>query len=355
MQTKNFDLSQPVTDLIRASAPSFLDRFMNAVQRLPIPYWLTYVICFLLHSLLNHVLVWLDGWLPAYTFNPLLLTFPIWFWGPLTIMTYLDTVSEDALSSFRPLLEMEEDRLQELKSEFTTMPAQHVLLSGLAWAMVYILLTYLTYDSFYVAYGLGNFIRTVLIVEGLICFSTTSAIYYHSLRQLWLVNRTVKMVKRFNLFHLDPVYSFSHLTARTGISWMVMLGLTLLIYPIKLAQGLVLAIWSFQILLVIAAFALPLQFVNYRLVTEKRRLLAGLDQRVELTLERLHHYVDESQPEEAERINSALSLLRTERDILTGIPTWPWRAGTLTAFLSALVLPIVLLLVQIAIEKWLGK
>lgn len=39
----------------------------------------------------------------------------------------------------------------------------------------------------------------------------------------------------------------------------------------------------------------------------------------------------------------------------TGSPTWPWRSGKLTGFLSALVLPILLFVIQLGIQKWLSK
>ena len=53
-------------------------------------------------------------------------------------------------------------------------------------------------------------------------------------------------------------------------------------------------------------------------------------------------------------INSVLEGLNTERNILEKIGTWPWRTETLTGFLSVIVLPIVLFLIQLAIQKWLN-
>jgi hypothetical protein len=45
--------------------------------------------------------------------------------------------------------------------------------------------------------------------------------------------------------------------------------------------------------------------------------------------------------------------LTAERDVLNGLPTWPWLPGTLTGFLSATILPIVLFIIQLAIQKFL--
>lgn len=354
-------MQQNITDPIRENAgemppypPSLIDRLMRFFQRLPIPYWLAYLLLFILISSLNHVLAWVDGWLPAFTFTRILLVFPLWQWGTLAVITYLNLTSEATLSGFRPLLDSDEDALNKLKYEFTHMPIRGVVLSSIVWIIIYLLLTYVGYDAVYVRLGFGNSFKVFIFLEGLIGFSTGSAIYYHSLRQLSLVNRTVKMVKRFNLFHLDPVYAFSRLTSRTGISWMFMLGLTLLVFPLDLANTLMLAVLGSQVVLALAAFVLPLRFVNYHLVSEKRRLLAEHHQRVESTLARLHQSLDQNDLSEIERLNDAIAGLNAEREILVKIPTWPWNTGTLTGFLSAIVLPIILLLLQIVIQKWLG-
>ena len=327
---------------------------MHFIRRLPIPYWLTYLLLFILESVINHVLAWIDGWLPAFTLNGIMLLFPLWQWGTLAAISYLNITSEATLSSFHPLLGSDDDALKKMKYEFTTMPTRGVILNGVIWIIVYLLLTYLSYNAFYVRYGLGNSLRVFLFLEGLIGYSTGSVIYYHSIRQLWLVNHTVKMVKKFNLFHLDPVYAFSRLTSRTGISWMFLLGLTLLLFPLALAKGPMLAVLGIQVVLALAAFVLPLRFVNYHLVSEKRRRLAELNQQVGLTVERLHRSLDQNEIDEAAQLGNVLTGLNAEREILMDISTWPWRTGTMTAFLSAIVLPIVLLLLQITIQKWLG-
>jgi len=335
-------------------APSLIDLFMGLVERLPGPYWLTYLALIVLQSLALHVLAWIDGWLPAYTFSPVLLMFPLWLWGPLTIMSYLNSIAREALDAFRPLLDLDEQGLGRLQAEFTTMPARGVTLNGLLWAVVYGILTALSFDDISASYGLGRVTALILVLEGLVTYATGSAIYYHSLRQLKLVSRTVKMVQQVNLFHLDPAYAFSRLTARTGVSWMIMLSLTLLTFPIQLANAPILAVLALQLLLALAAFVLPLRSVNHRLVSEKRRLMAEFHARVERTLERLHADLDNNELGAMDKLNDAIAGLNMEHEILTRIPTWPWRAGTLTSFLSALVLPIILFLIQLAIQNWFG-
>lgn len=335
--------------------PSFLDRFMDFIERQRIPYWFTYLCCLILEIALLHILAWVDGWMPTFTFNPILATFPVWLWIPMMVMTYVDSVSVSALSSFRPLLDIDEEQYDRLKHELTSMPPRGVFLSGLFWGINYLLLTYLGYQVFYVAYGLNSFLAAVVFTVGLITYLTGSALYYHSLRHLSLVNRVVRMAKKFNLFRLDPVYAFSRVTSLIGISWMLMLTLTLLTLPIRLATGLGVAIMAVQIVLAIAAFVLPLWFVHRRLESEKLKLLAEHNLRVESTIKLLHEMLDSKKLENSSQFSDALASLKAEREVLDAIPTWPWRVGTLTGFLSAIVLPIVLFLVQLGIEKWLSK
>ena len=94
--------------------------------------------------------------------------------------------------------------------------------------------------------------------------------------------------------------------------------------------------------------------MNSRLVSEKRRLLAELDQRVKATLAGLHRCLDNNALAEVAQLNSAIVGLNAEREILTRIPTWPWRAGMFTGLLSIVVLPIMLFLLQLVLARWLG-
>lgn len=349
------DPIQQEASALRPYPPSFVDGLMKAVKQLPIPYGLTYLVLFVLESLILHVSSWVDGWLAAYAFSPVLLLFPVWLWLPLAIMTYLNSTALEALSSFSPLLDMQPEAMQQRKYEFTTLPVRGAVISSILWAVVYLVFTYLAFRPVFLAYfGAGTLAAVAITCAGLVSYAVGSAIYYHSFRQLRLVHETVRMVKQFDLFRLDPVYAFSRLTSRTGMAWVLLLSATLLIFPIQIALVQTLMMLTLQILLAVAAFALPLWIVNQRLVAEKRRLLAGHDQRVKATLVRLHQSLDDNEVGQAEQANSALSGLAAERDILARIPTWPWRTGLLTGFLSVIALPIILFIIQLLITKWLG-
>lgn len=355
VQTNTSESIQVEANEVQPYAPSFIDRFMNWVKQLPVPYWLTYLTLFILEGIVNHILSWIDGWLPAFTFSPILLLFPLWLWGSFAIITYLNSISLDALSSFRPLLDISDKTMRRLEYEFTTMPSRGVIFSAGLWFICYWGLTFLAFDSFYRAYGLGTFITGFSVLEGLITYLTGGVIYYHSIRQLRLVDKTVKLVKQFDLFRLEPVYAFSIVTSRTGVAWVILLSLTLLMFPLDIAFVPMLVLLTIQVVFAIAAFFLPLRIVNRRLVAEKRRLLAEHNQRVQSTLAQLHRRLDDNDFEEMAQLNDALAGLTAEGKILAEIPTWPWRAGLFTGFLSIVVLPIILFIIQVVLGRWLEK
>lgn len=327
---------------------------MGFIERLPVPYWLTYLVLFLVQSIVMHIFAWVDGWLPVFEIHPLLFLFPLWQWMPLAIMTYADAVSRQALSAFGPLLDLEEKEMDKLRYEFTTMPSRTLILTGLAWGVVYVILMVTSFDTFNASYQFDTFFSTVLQAEGLIAYLTGSGIYYHSFRQLGLVNRTVKMVRKFNMFQLDPVYAFSRVTSLIGVSWMIMLSFTLLLFPIQLVGGLTLTILSLQVVLAIAAFILPLWFVHRRLEAEKLGLLAELNRQFETTTAKLHDCLRQNEMGQVTQLKDAMIGLTAERDILKDIPTWPWQSGTMTGFLSATILPIILLIIQLIIQRFMG-
>jgi hypothetical protein len=354
MKTQTVASSQRKVDEILPYPPSYINRFMGLIQRLPLPYWVTYLALFILHGFINLAFDWANGWLPAFQFSSLNFIFPLLLWAPLILMTYLDSKAVQAISNFSPLLDLQSEEMQQLKYEFTTMPASGVIWSGLIWTGIYTIYNFLLYPTYEAqGYGTLRIIHTTL--DGWVAFLIGYAFIYHTLRQLHLVHRTVKLVKQFNLFRLDPVYAFSALTSKTGIGYILIYTFFTLITPISqdppilFIAGLVLTV-----AITLAAFTLPLWVVHQHLVQEKNRLMAEHGQRIKLTLDRLHNCVDENKLDDVVQLNSVMESLNREGNILAKIRTWPWSIETLTGFLSAIVLPIILFLIQIAIQKWLN-
>lgn len=347
--------AQPAPGPVDLFPLSFVDRFTQFVRRQPIPYGLTYFLLFLLEGLIFHVFSWIDGWLPVYKIDPIAFMYPLWLWGPLAFITYLDSLSLRALEEFAPLLDLDDGMKRKLAHEFTTMPARNVILSSVFWSGVYLVLWFLAFYPATVAYGPGTLSRWGIFILGFASFCVGSVIYYHTMRQLRLVSRTVEMVAQFDLFRLDPVYAFSVVTSRTGICWILLITMTLLVSPLEIGGAAEISLLVVQVVLSLAAFLLPLRAVNRRLAAEKQRRVAVLDQRVKATLERLHQRIDEDSLNEISKLNDVLNALSKESEILAKIPTWPWRPGIFASFVSVILLPILLFLIQLALGKWLGS
>jgi len=338
-----------------AYKPSWIDRVITTVERLPMPYWLVYLALFAAEVAVFHVVSWVDGWVPPFQFERFTMLFPLWLWGPLAAITYLDAVALAAVREFRPLLEADDEGMRDLEYAFTTMPSRPVIISGLLWSAIYAVLCYVLVPGWIELYSIGPLATNVAVAVGLLSFFTGSTIYYHTIRQLRLVSQTVAKVSTFNLFRLDPVYAFSRLTARTGVAWILLVSITPTLFPSRLNPIPMILLSLFQIALAFAAFVFPLWSVHKRLVAEKRSLLADISSRVEAAIQRLHRHLDENELTRIGGVRDAFAALTAERDVVDKIPTWPWRAGTLGGVLSALALPIALLVIQFALQRWLAS
>ncbi len=352
--TRNLDGVQLAEASSLPYPASWVDGLMSFVQRLPLPYGITYLILFVLEVLALHILGWIDGTLPLFTFHQLYLLFPLWIWGPLAIMTYLDETALHALRDFQGLLGEHKTEIPRLQYELTTLPSRSVWLSAVFWAITFVIVMYAGFPTVMREYSYGPIAIASAWIFGLFSYATGSVVYYHTVRQLRLVSRTLALVERINLFHLDPVYAFAGLTAQTGVCWLLLAGATLMIFPFELLNITIVAQYVSQVLLALGAFILPLWNVHKRLVAEKRRLMAEVDRRVETAIDRLHKALDQDDLARVKEVDTALGGLASERSLLSAIPTWPWRAATFSGFVSALILPIVLFLIQLALRSWLG-
>jgi hypothetical protein len=301
-----------------------------------------------------HILAWLDGNLPAFSFHRLYLLFPLWLWGPLFIMTYLDEVALQALSDFQPLLADRQGEIPRLQYELTTLPARSVRLSSLIWTGVFVLLMYVGFPAVVQQYSYGPLAIAAVWTSGLLTFLSGSSVYYHTIRQLRLVSQTIALVEQVNLFQLDRIYAFARLTAKTGVSWLLLAGVTLIIFPFEFINAAVVALYVIQVLFALGCFILPLWNVHQRLVAEKRRLLAGVNRRVEAAIQRLHQALDGDDLTRVKEVDTALAGLRTERVVLEDIATWPWSTAAVSGFVSALLLPVALFVIQMALKNLLG-
>jgi hypothetical protein len=102
---------------------------------------------------------------------------------------------------------------------------------------------------------------------------------------------------------------------------------------------------SLNLAIAIVAFVFPLLGFHERLKSEKEKAKAENNTRLELAQKRLHRLVDRNGKGIVET-KTAISGLLELRHELDRISTWPWNTATLTTFISALILPVVIWLIQ---------
>jgi hypothetical protein len=321
---------------------------MRAVQRLPLPYWLTYTLIAVVESLLVHVAAWLDGTTPPWTLQPIFLLFPFRTWLALAWMTYLNQQAIQALHHFRPLLDSDEEE-QRLAQQMTTMLGRPVWIVSLVGMLFFLLLARVRPIDAFVD---RPFLTPAYLLSGFGAFGIGSVIYFHTFHQLRWVSRIYTGTQSINLFRLEPLFAFSRLTARTGVAYLFLVSLSLLLFPYPLTDTRAVVSYLLQIALSLLAFVLPLWNTHQRLETEKRRLVGEADLRMEKSLQQLHRHLDEGNAQVIEGDQVALESLLLERKVLEAIPTWPWQPSTLRGIVTALFLPILLFLVQMVIERW---
>jgi len=327
---------------------SWVDDLTHAIDRLPVPAWACYLQFLAAVALLVNGVNWIAGQYPPGTFRPAESGYAVYGVYMLALVHYLNSVAGSKIESFRPALDLNPAEYERLRYELTTLPARQGALAGLAGVAI-VALQYATdppggVDTLHPVVLVGRF-----VVEGS-TIGLLAVLIYHTIHQLRLVSRVHALASRIDLFEPAPLYAFSNLTARTGIGLVLLVAYGFLIDPTINVGAVVLT--GLILVVAAAAFVLPLRGMHQRLVVEKEGLQLQADRRFKATLADLHRSVDERDLSVADGLNKTLTSLQLEREALARIPTWPWQAATLRAFLSALLVPIVLWLIIRTLERF---
>lgn len=340
-------------------APSWVDRLIAWIDRLPLPPWLFYLAALLAGLLMEHIVHWIDGSLPAGSISiPLAAEAPFLVFAPAA-QHYLNATARRALHEFRPALHIDDAQYAILEYQLTTVPARTGLIAGLLGVVLAIVSTI----SYPAAFGLSPKTPTATTLIIILYIIIQSPFYlvliFHTLRQLRLVASIHAMVKHINLFQLFPVYAFSSLTSRTGLAIVFIIYYTYFFFYYINVRGstpglLGTAVLVFLFLVALACFVLPLNGIHLRLAQEKASLLAEANRRTEITLSALHQRVDEGEYDKVDGMQKALAALKAEHELIDRISTWPWRSETLRSFLSTIAIPVMLYLATRLLGRLVG-
>jgi hypothetical protein len=341
----------------RPYKPSWVDRFTNWVEKLPIPGWVFYVGLGLGLILIQVLFLWLDDGLaetevllPVIIFNALLIPYA------LALIHLLDDQAMAALDSIRSMLETTELEFHGFQYKLSNMPSGATLIAGLTMLVFVILMErlWIAPVRFATLEQLPIFVIVFQIIDKIPAF-LLGALFYHTVRQLRLVNTINSNYIRISLFNLGPSQAFSKLTASTAVGLMAGIYGWMLINPDLLADPISLGFVGALTILAVAVFVWPL-WGGHRLVEmEKSRALREIDYRFEAIFAKFDQHLQDDDYAETERLNGTIASLEIKHKRIGKIPTWPWRPETARFALTAIALPLIITIFQLLAIQAFGR
>ncbi len=353
--------------------PSWVDRLTNWVRGLPVPYWLVYlippVVLFAAMTIINlsdgtyNAMYTAGNTAGLYKIGPFFI-YPfhavpefVAFYA-LALMHYLDDVAHRALKSFRPALHIDDAHYQALDYRLTTLPARPTLLASLLGTLFAVgVLSSITafFPDFSAKLILFTSPAATVLAWGvfIILWFIWGAVTYHTIRQLRLVRHIYTAYTRIDLFNLHPLYSFSWLTARTGIGWILATYAFMLTAPGLTENIITLGILVFNVLFATAAFAWPLVGIHNKLEDAKSARIYASNQSFESLSAQLHQGIEGKDLENMSSVKDGLEAISRELEHLEKIHTWPWKRETVGGLSTALILPVIVWLITRSLDRLL--
>jgi hypothetical protein len=333
--TEHIDKST-IRDSERSFPSSWIDRLIAWIDRLPGPAWLFYVLSTVAIAFLGNAVLWIDGSMPFGSVDRLTTIFAISVFYWLALYHYLTIIGSRSLQTFRPMLEVDDFEVARVDDELAKLPPRLGWLAvplGLALAALTVFGDPAPFGEIVPRTALpyvGDFVITGFLSAAFFC------VVIRSIRQLRMVGKLHTRATNINLLKLEPAHAFSTLTARTGIGIILLLIFAYFLDPAGFGT------------------ALDIFFMGMRdhLEEEKQRVLNETSDLLQMTSTSFHSKINNRDFDELGGMETAISALIRERELLENIPTWPWDTRTIRGFVSALLLPIFLWFVTRLLERF---
>jgi hypothetical protein len=327
-----------------------VDGILAWINRWPGPAWLAYsglalLSCLILVGIQAQAGAYAQGFVPWHIFlalQPVL---------PLAAIHYLNGVARRALEAFRPSLDP--DHIAEARYRLLTLPALPTAVAsllGVTLMVLWIIQGPSSLGEMWLAPSTFPFFVVFALLMGV----SYGPLIYFAIHQARAVGRLHADIREVDLYHPEPLYAFSRLTARIAV---------LLIFinygwnfddPTTFQDPLSLITSLVSMGVALAVFALPLWGVHRLLAAEKDRTLAENGSRFKAAAAQLHRRVDSGRVTGMDDLNKAMASLDLERAHLTRISTWPWQPETFRGLAAAVALPVAVWLIQFGLQRWLG-
>jgi len=340
----------------RVFKPSWIDGFNNWLERQRLRPWILYVILGIAMILVQILFLWTDSasfadeLLPVIVFNGLAVPYL------LAMIRQLDNQAMHALKSMRPVLKLSTEEFNVYKFRIANMPFLAPLLAGLAMTVFTILFPLVASEP--ERYAALEQLSVFTIVYHIIDKSSAflfGVVLYHTIRQLRLVNAINSNDIRINIFQLRPVQSFSRLTASTALALVIFFYGWMFINPELLADPAILGVSLLFTALAVLVFVWPLWSVHRLMVVEKEKALNEIELHFEAIFAKFNQQVADDDYTAAEKLNGTIMSLEIQHNKVNAVPTWPWRSETARVVLTAVALPVLLMILQFFVQQALGQ
>ena len=329
--------------------PSWMDRFFDWVERLPIPFLLFYMLAYLALGLFQHALLWIDGSVPVGEFVILIFAQDLWFIFLAAARHYLRNKGSAALTKFRPALRLNDSRFARLLYEFTHLSARTGwIISALVVPILLISMPYLETYVGHLFFSPTMIYLTFLIV--IFIGPMNVAFFYIVLRSLSVISRIYAQVRRINLFNLTPLYALSAFTSELGMIFVLFMLINLTTASL-FGREFTLFYLILNGLMAALVFVLPLLGIHQRLGFAKERAVEVNNDLIEKGFSKMQSLVRASKHRAVSELRNSNSALLEYRLELAKISTWPWDTATLRTFITALLVPIIVWVLQQFLQR----
>jgi len=326
-----------------------VNRVLAWVDQLPGPAVAWYALLGGVLSVAGHLAVWASAAYQVGTFSSDVMLVPFMFAWFLWLLHTLNRVAADTFDEFRSALgdpDSESDYLRQL----TGIRDRDALAAGIVAVLIVTTVFFLFVRPTRVPlpFEIERITAPLWGATGFVC----GIVVLHTIKQLRLVSKLSAVARNVDIFKPGPINAFSRLTAVSALGLIAFLVAFMISNP---DQPIPFVVQEIALLAVaVASFVLPLRVMHARLVVEKRRLLGDAQERLKAVLGRVHAAIDANDLAVSEALRNALESVRSEIDVLDHLRTWPWSTSTIRGFVTALLLPIGLIVFSQVVSRFLG-
>jgi len=331
-----------------------IDRLMEWIEHLPIPYLVVCLIVFvigvvlfrLIRVLTSQAPFWpidLDSFLDSYVIA----------YG-LGLMLFVRRSARQSLAAFAPVLDLDAAAYQRLQVNLIGTPAAPALLTSVCVIATSVLVNFVLGGEAMQAILLTAAVMLPLMIVISLTYGMVGILMYDLIRKLWLISRIYTLGGKFDLFNRRTLYAFSGLTARILAGWLILSWPSALLTTGNWRSPAWLTVTGLTLAAILIAFGHTLLDMHQRMRAEKERLQLDVQSRLHQAFARLHERMDQDTLQDMAQLKALMDGLVVERDVLAKLSTWPWQGETLAGFSSVVLLPVGLWLIQTLLKQLLG-